>query len=672
MKKGIIIVVLLILVLGGAGAAFYVVNNQDANKAEDVLKQYVSYINEQNYDGMYELLSDECKAKTAKEDFVTRNKNIYEGIEAKNVSVKTVVTDENDKGKVTYQMELDTVAGEISFFNTMTFNRQDDKKYYINWDSTLIFPELTSTDKVRVDTSEGDRGRILDRNGVVLAEEGTVKQIGFVPGKITDKESAIKSASKLLGVTEDFIEGELSASYVKDDMFIPIKTLSNSDEAKIESKLLDISGIMVTDKKARTYPYGKITAHLLGYVRGISDTELKENKDKGYTSSSLIGKSGVEAVYESKLKGSNGSEIYILDDTGEKKTTLAKTDIQNGKDVKLTIDVKLQKKIYEQLDGDNGFSVAMNPKTGEILAMVSTPTYDSNDFIVGMSNEKWDKINNDKNNPMFCRYQSTWVPGSSFKPIIGAVGLSTQSFTSDEDFGKSGTKWQKDESWGTYNVTTLAQYSGKANLKNALINSDNIYFAKAALKIGGDKLANEFLNIGFDKEIPFDLSLNKSQFADNNKFEYEAQIADTGYGQGKVLVNPVHVACMYSAFVNDGNMIKPYLEYSENAKPEYWIQNAFTKEAANTIKQDLVQVVEDASGTAHSAKIEGMTLAGKTGTAEIKASQNDDNGTEVGWFNAFRVSDDSDEQLLIINMIEDVKDRGGSHYLLPKVKNMFK
>ena len=171
-------------------------SNQDANKAEDVLKQYVSYINEQNYDGMYELLSDECKVKTAKEDFVTRNKNIYEGIEAKNVSVKTVVTDENDKGKVTYQMELDTVAGEISFFNTMTFNRQDDKKYYINWDSTLIFPELTSTDKVRVDTSEGERGRILDRNGVVLAEEGTVKQIGFVPGKITDKESAIKSASK--------------------------------------------------------------------------------------------------------------------------------------------------------------------------------------------------------------------------------------------------------------------------------------------------------------------------------------------------------------------------------------------------------------------------------------------------------------------------------------------
>ena len=132
------------------------------------------------------------------------------------------------------------------------------------------------------------------------------------------------------------------------------------------------------------------------------------------------------------------------------------------------------------------------------------------------------------------------------------------------------------------------------------------------------------------------------------------------------------MASIYSAFVNEGNMIKPYIEYSSKAKSEYWIENAFTKEAANTIKEDLIQVVENPNGTAHEAKIEGMTIAGKTGTAEIKASQDDENGTEIGWFNAFRVTDNVDDQLLIISMIEDVKDRGGSHYLLPKVKNMLK
>lgn len=136
-------------------------------------------------------------------------------------------------------------------------------------------------------------------------------------------------------------------------------------------------------------------------------------------------------------------------------------------------------------------------------------------------------------------------------------------------------------------------------------------------------------------------------------------------------INEKDFESMYSAFANEGNMIKPYIEYKENATAEYWIKNAFTKEAAKTVRDDMIQTIENANGTGHEAKINGMTLAGKTGTAEIKASQDDDSGTEIGWFNAFKVSDNPNDQLLIVNMIEDVKDRGGSHYLLPKVKAMF-
>ena len=669
--KMIIIIIAIILTIVGIGVIFYL-NNRDLNKPEDVLKQYVAYINEQKYEEMYEMLSKESKKETSKDTFLARNKNIYEGIEIANLSVKTIVQDENDKNKLSYQMEMNTLAGEISFFNTMTFTRQEDRKYYINWDSTLIFPELTSKDKVRVETVQGKRGKILDRNNVVLAEEGTIKQVGFVPGKIQNKTEAISKASKLLGVSESFINDQLSASYVKDDTFVPIKTMSNSYEEKIEDELLEIKGIMISDKKARVYPYAEATSHLLGYVRSISSEELEENKGKGYTSSSLIGKTGIEKLFEDKLRGSNGAEIYIVDSTGTKKKTLAETEKKSGNNVKLTIDITLQNKIYNELNGDNGLSVAINPKTGEVLAMVSTPTFDSNDFIIGFTNEQWDKLSNDENNPMFCRYQSTWVPGSSFKPITGAIGVSTGKFSSSEDFGKSGLSWQNNDSWGSYKVTTLTEYSGPANLRNALIYSDNIYFAKSAVKIGKEELAKQLLNIGFDKEIPFVQSMSKSGFASNNEFASEIQLVDTGYGQGKLLVNPLHMASIYSAFVNEGNMIKPYIKYSSEAKSEYWIENAFTKEAANTIKEDLIQVVENPNGTAHEAKIEGMTIAGKTGTAEIKASQDDENGTEIGWFNAFRVTDNADEQLLIINMIEDVKDRGGSHYLLPKVRNMLK
>lgn len=666
----IIAVVILAIALTICGAMYFI--NKDVNKPEDVLKQYVAYINEQKYDEMYELLSLESKSKTSKETFLARNKNIYEGIEVKNLNVKTIVADEKNKSKLSYQMEMDTLAGRITFANSAQFTRQEDKKYYMNWDSTLIFPDLTDTDKVRVETSQGERGRILDRNGVVLAQQGTIKQIGLVPGKIENRTDTISKTSELLGVSKDFIEEELSASYVGDDTFVPIKTMSNADEEKIEDKLLKISGIMISDVEDRVYPYGEATSHLLGYIRGISEEELEEHKSEGYTSNSLIGKSGMEKIFESSLRGTNGAEIYIVDANEQKKKTLAETNKNKGKDVKLTIDVNLQNKIYKELNGDNGLSVAINPKSGEVLAMVSTPTYNSNDFIIGFTTDKWNELNNNENNPMFCRYQSTWVPGSSFKPVTAGIGLSTQKFSSTEDFGKSGLSWQNNESWGTYKISTLTEYAGAANLRNALVYSDNIYFGKAALKIGSNTFAEQLLKIGFDKENPFVQNMSKSQFANNNnQFASEVQLADTGYGQGKLLVNPLHMASIYSAFVNDGNMIKPYIEYTSTAKPEYWIENAFTKEAANTIKNNLIEVVEDANGTGHEAKVQGMTIAGKTGTAEIKASQDDENGTELGWFNAFRVSNMKDEQLLMINMIEDVKDRGGSHYLLPKVKRMF-
>ena len=134
------------------------------------------------------------------------------------------------------------------------------------------------------------------------------------------------------------------------------------------------------------------------------------------------------------------------------------------------------------------------------------------------------------------------------------------------------------------------------------------------------------------------------------------------------------MAMMYSAFVNDGNMIMPYLEYNENASSQtakYYKENAFSKEVANEIRNDLIQVVENPSGTAHSAKIEGKTIAGKTGTAEIKQSKDDTEGTEIGWFNAFNVEESDDNSLLVVSMVENVKGKGGSHYLLPKVRAIF-
>ena len=658
----------------GIGITIYF-NNKPKNKPEDVLQTFASYINDKKYEDMYSLLSSKSKANISEEDFIKRNKNIYEGIEAENSSVDIQsIENENKLAKVTYKNSMDTMSGHVDFTNTVTLELNEEKEYKIDWTSNLIFPKLNTEDKVRVKTIEAKRGSILDRNGEYLATNGVASKIGLVPGKMSDnREEDIAKIAELLNMTSDGINSELSASYVKADTFVPLKTVGKN-EMELKNKLLEIKGIKIIDADERIYPQGVSTSQLVGYIQPINAEELKEKAKDGYTSSSKIGKYGLERAYESTLRAVNGSEIYIEDANGNKKTSIAKQEQKDGQDVKLTIDSKLQQTVYEQFKDDKSAVVVMNPKTGEVLALASCPSFDSNDFSLGMTTADYKNLTENPDNLLYNRYLATYAPGSSFKPIIGAIGLTTGAFSADDDFGRSGTKWQNDSSWGDFYITTLSTYNGPANLKNALIHSDNIYFAKAALKIGGKNLINSLKNIGFGQQIEFPQTISKSSYSNSESFTNETQLANSGYGQGEVLVNPIHMAMMYSAFVNEGNMIMPYLEYKENASSQtakYYKENAFSKEAANEVRDGLIQVVENPSGTAHSAKIEGKTIAGKTGTAEIKQSKDDTEGTEIGWFNAFNVGESDESLLLVVSMVENVKGKGGSHYLLPKVRAIF-
>ena len=676
-KKKIIIIsvvaIILVIIAVVIGIFFYI-SNQPKNNPEDVVSTYAQYIVDQNYEEMYNLISENSKAQTSQEDYINRNKNIYEGIEIANfaINITSVEKGDNNTVKVSYNNSMDTMAGHVEFANSMTLSLDDNKEYKINWSSNLIFPSLNNSDKVRVKTIEAERGSILDRNGEYLATNGTASQIGLVPGRMNEqtKDADISRVTELLNMTVESINNSLSASYVKDDTFVPLKTVSK-DETDLKNTLLEISGIKIIDSEERIYPLGESASQLVGYIQPISAEELAEKADEGYTSSSLIGKYGLERYYEDTLRAVNGAEIYIEDSEGNKKTSIVTLDAKDGTDVKLTIDSTLQQQIYEQFKEDESAVVEINPKTGEVLALVSCPSFDSNDFSLGMTTADYNALTQDTQNPLFNRYLATYAPGSSFKPIVGAIGLTNGSFTADENFGTSGTRWQNDSSWGDFYITTLTTYSGPANLRNALIYSDNIYFAKAALKIGSDKFIESLKNLGFNENIKFPQTISKSSYSNSEGFTNETQLANSGYGQGEMLVNPIHMAMMYSAFVNEGNMIMPYIEYKENASSAnatYYKEGVFTKEAADTIRDDLIQVVENPGGTAHSAQIEGKTIAGKTGTAEIKDSKDDTEGTEIGWFNAFTVNETDENSRLIISMVENVKGKGGSHYLLPKVK----
>ncbi|MFQ6943360.1 MAG: penicillin-binding transpeptidase domain-containing protein [Clostridia bacterium] len=592
-KKIIIIVISIILILAifvGIGITIYF-NNKPKNKPEDVLQTFASYINDKKYEDMYSLLSSKSKANISEEDFIKRNKNIYEGIEAENFSVDIQsIENENKLAKVTYKNSMDTMSGHVDFTNTVTLELNEEKEYKIDWTSNLIFPKLNTEDKVRVKTIEAKRGSILDRNGEYLATNGVASKIGLVPGKMSDnREEDIAKIAELLNMTSDGINSELSASYVKADTFVPLKTVGKN-EMELKNKLLEIKGIKIIDADERIYPQGVSTSQLVGYIQPINAEELKEKAKDGYTSSSKIGKYGLERAYESTLRAVNGSEIYIEDANGNKKTSIAKQEQKDGQDVKLTIDSKLQQTVYEQFKDDKSAVVVMNPKTGEVLALASCPSFDSNDFSLGMTTADYKNLTENPDNLLYNRYLATYAPGSSFKPIIGAIGLTTGAFSADDDFGRSGTKWQNDSSWGDFYITTLSTYNGPANLKNALIHSDNIYFAKAALKIGGKNLINSLKNIGFGQQIEFPQTISKSSYSNSESFTNETQLANSGYGQGEVLVNPIHMAMMYSAFVNEGNMIMPYLEYKENASSQtakYYKENAFSKRSCKRSKRRL-------------------------------------------------------------------------------------
>lgn len=664
-----IVVTIIVIVFAVAGGVIAYRMTRDTSKPEDVLIKYVGYVNEQNYEEMYKLLTNDSKEQISKEDFITRNKNIYEGIDMTDMKIEiTNVTEENSKTYViSYNQSMNSEAGKIEFENTANVIKDKELGYQLNWKSSLIFPNLSSTDKVRIKTISAERGSIVDKNGNMLAGLGTVSSVGIVPGKLGEnKDENIEKIANLLGTTADSINKTLSASWVKDDTFVPLKKIQ-VDSIELKEQLLQIPGIKITSTKSRVYPLGEAAAHLVGYVQNITADELKANRGKGYTSTSVIGKAGLEKQYEERLKGKDGLEIYIEDSDGKRKKDIAKIDVQDGETIKLTIDSTMQSKLYNELKNDAGFFVVMHPNTGALLALVSTPSYDPNDFTLGLSTEKWNSIKNNENNPMLTRYLQSYCPGSTFKAVTGAVGLTTGKLSTSDIFSYSGLSWKKD-GWGQYDITTLTAYSGPKNLENAMIHSDNIYFAQAALQIGAKSFTSGLKQIKFGENIDFTLGNLKSQYANNGEISNEKVLADSGYGQGEILVNPIHMASIYSAFANDGNMIKPYLE--EGTESSYLVEGAFTKEAANTIKEDLIQVVENQEGTAKDMRVQGRTIAGKTGTAELKGSK-DAEADVLGWFDCF-TSDNDSNQLLVISMVENGRSLGGSHYLINKIKtNLF-
>lgn len=673
---GLIVAITVIAVSGGV-----LLKRTITESPEDTLVEYMNHIEKKEYEVMYTMIDSDEKVYLTKEEYIQRNSKIYEGIEVSDIKISRIAVKEKKADTVTlsYETSCNTIAGTIQFDN-MAELKKTKQGYKLVWQDSLIFPDLKSDDKISVTTSKAERGEILDRDGKMLAGKGVATSVGIIPGKLEDRNVSIEKIAELLEIDVETINNKLTAKWVKEDSFVPIETIPKVEEIDLmkiqpeektleeqdcQNKLLEIPGVMLSDVEVRTYELGEAAAHLIGYVQSVTAEDLENHPGEGYSAESVIGRSGVEKLYEKQLKGKDGCDIKILDSDGEVKEVLASIFKEDGMDIRLTIDSDLQKSLYEQFKEDPGCSVAMNPYTGEVLALVSTPSYDNNEFIRGLSSEKWTSLNEDEKKPLYNRFRQVWCPGSTFKPVVAGIGLKTGSIDSKEDFGNAGLAWQKDSSWGSYQVTTLHEYE-PVIMKNAIIYSDNIYFAKAALKIGSENFMNTLNEIGFNQNMPFEIAMQESTYSNTDKIETEIQLADSGYGQGQILVNPLHLASIYTSFLNEGNMIKPYLKYKEEASGETWIENAFSKENVEEIMQGVEGVVNDPEGTGYAAHRDDILLAGKTGTAELKATKEDTSGKEIGWFSVFTADKSVDKPILLISMVENVKGIGGSGYVVKK------
>ncbi|MEK3706359.1 penicillin-binding transpeptidase domain-containing protein [Paenibacillus sp. FSL R7-0198] len=682
-KRKLMYGLLPILFAGGIGMYLYMQNNKEAEaKPQTTVNQYIEHLQKKEFDQLYTLMTPASLQESGmnKEQFVEKYNAIYSGMEVSTVKAevkpmdvaetasdgsKTDAEKQNpDTYEVDYNLQLTTFLGEVSETHTLKLVRQEledgGKNWQINWQPSLILNDMVKGSKVRVRTLFPDRGDIVDRDGLPLATKGTMNEWGIVPEKLGDNpDQMIARIASHYQVSEDAIHKALAQTWVKPEYFVPIGSTEEFDVPE------SLSGVTMQSKEIRYYPLGEAAAHLIGYVRKATKEDLDKDTEGYYRAEDWIGKAGLEQSMEKQLRGERGGLIEITDESGNSRSELIRKDAVDGQNVQLTIRSKQQKKLYQTLSsgGDAGAMVLMNPTDGNLLALVSAPSYNPNKMVTGLTQAEWDAYSANEKLPFINRVTTRYAPGSTFKAITAAAGLMEKVTTADKTHDISGLQWRKDDSWGGYYVKRVKSLS-PVNMVDALVYSDNIYFAMEAIEMGSAKFIDGIQKFGFGDNFGLDeMYLKPSQYANEAHLDLSSEVllADTSYGQGEMLMSPIHLAASFTPFINEGKLVKPVLiEGKESTNPEVII----TPEAANTVKDALGEVVSRQGGTAHTLNSVPGGLAGKTGTAELKAKKGE-KGQENGFFVVF----DTDSPIFLLSaVIEEVNGRGGSHYVVDKLK----
>ncbi|ALS38301.1 penicillin-binding protein [Enterococcus rotai] len=616
---------------------------QELNNAEKSAKTFLSYLSKQEFDKFPELLNEGSIKGSGYDNakLVEKYQTIFSGIQAEGIKSKEVkvTKDKTDQFTFTYKLDMTTPLGNLKDLTYKTTIKKTSDGYEINWAPNLIFPEMTGKDKVTMGIDPANRGEIVDRNGEGLAVNQAFDQVGIVPGKLgegQEKTNNIKAFSEQFKVSIEDIEQKLKQEWVKPDSFVPL-AISFDPVTTLPQ------GAASQDAMVRYYPLKEAAAQLVGYVGTITAEDIE--KDPSLSSTGVIGKVGLEQAYDKQLRGQDGGNITIIDDKGEFRSVLQKVAKKDGDKIQIAIDKNVQSQAYTIFNNRPGSAVVMDPQQGDLLAATSSPSFDPNKMANGISQVDYDAYANNENLPFTARFATGYAPGSTFKTITGGIGLDAGTLKPDEEIEINGLKWQKDASWGDYFVTRVKEAS-PVNLRTALVNSDNIYFAQQTLRMGEETFRKGLDKFIFGEKLDVAIPMNPAQISNEDKFNSEILLADTGYGQGQLLVTPIQQAAMYTVFQNEGKLVYPKIELSKETKTK---DNVISSNAANTIVTDLLGSVEDETGYVHNMYNPDFSLAAKTGTAEIKDKQD-----TVGKENSFLLAmDRSHNKFSAMIMVED-------------------
>jgi len=504
------------------------------------------------------------------------------------------------------------------------------------------YRKSSETNRLRVITLPAPRGIIFDRNGVPLVKNSSYYCASIIYGEFD--RSKVDSLSKVLHVTVEKIHEKINKNGMGPFTLIRLKQgLSFNEVTYIESRRSDFPGLIIEVDVSREYTYGNLGSHLIGYLGKLTPSQLRDPAFRDVPPQAFIGQWGVEMLFDKKLRGNPGERIIEVDALGREIRLLQEKQPMKGEDITLSVDINLQKEAEKAFGERTGALVAVKPKTGEILGLVSKPSFDPNLFARGINYHEWIAITQDKKNPMLNRaLQSQYPPGSTFKIITAIAALEEGVITPETKVNCRGGI-----NYGRWHFGCWRKNGhGVVSLHRAIVESCDVYFYEVGRRLGIDKIYDYALSFGMGKETGLELVKERRGLIPNTKWKQEkkklpwflGETFNTAIGQGYVATTPIQMAVMTSAVANGGNIYKP--TFIKDANPVITGKAKVRPETLEIVKKALSGVVNDPGGTGWAAKSQLMSIGGKTGTAQVVAIKKDshylpEKFRDHAWFVAF-------------------------------------